>query len=330
MKIYRTYGESKFETEIVEPSERSDLIKVRVTHVLPSKSDVSIFSGESSIRYPFVIGHSAIGVISDDRPEYGLKRGTKVILNPYSEGELSRLDSEPFVSTLGLNEDGFMREYVYMEKEKIVAFPEDVDEEEAIFTECIAIALKVLNSFTLEKGDYIAIVGGDVISNLIAQLAMYFQLVPIVIDSNESNLAHAEKCGVYYTINETKESPISRVKEITCDRMVEETVVDLSDSTSPAFVFSLSRESGKCVILSENKVVKVFDADVSMICKRQLRIRGINNGDSEFDSAINILAQKIINFDGFIDKVVEMKDAEIVLRELKNNPDRYFNVVIKL
>ena len=42
------------------------------------------------------------------------------------------------------------------------------------------------------------------------------------------------------------------------------------------------------------------------------------------------IPEMIETFDGFIDKVVEMKDAEIVLRELKNNPDRYFNVVIKL
>lgn len=329
MKTYKTYGESKFETEVIEPVE-SEKIKVRITHVLPSKSDVNIFSGDSNTAYPFVIGHSAIGVISDDRPEYGLKRGTKVILNPYKDGIIDRMDCEPFVKTLGVDEDGFMSEYVFMEKEKLIPFPEDVDEDEAIFAEKLAIALKAINSFSVEKGDYIVIVGGDTIANIIGQLAIYFQLVPIMIDNNESNLIHAEKCGIYYTINETKESPIDRVKEITCDRMAEYTIVVMNNDTSPAFVFNTSKRGGKCVIVCEDKVIKNFDVDVSTVSKKQLSVRGVNNGASEFDSAINILAQKILNFDDFIDKIVETKDAEIVLRELKNNAERYFNVVIKV
>ena len=81
MKIYKTNGEAKFEIENIE-SEESEKIKVKITHVMPGLTDVNIFSGDITVKYPFIIGHSAIGVVSDDRPEYGLKRGTKVILNP--------------------------------------------------------------------------------------------------------------------------------------------------------------------------------------------------------------------------------------------------------
>ena len=149
MKTYKTNGESKFEIEVTEQPE-SEKIKIRITHVMPGFTDVNIFCGDSSTVYPFVIGHSAIGVVSDDRPEYGLKRGTKVILNPYSSGPIDRLNWDAVVSTKGVDEDGFMREFVFMDKEKIVPFPEDVDDEEAIFTEKIALALKALNSFSVD------------------------------------------------------------------------------------------------------------------------------------------------------------------------------------
>ncbi len=329
MKTYKTNGESKFEIDVAEQPE-SEKIKIRITHVMPGFTDVNIFCGDSSTNYPFIIGHSAIGVVSDDRPEYGLKRGTKVILNPYTSGQLDRLNWDAVVSTKGVDEDGFMREFVFMDKEKIVPFPEDVDDEEAIFTEKIALALKALNSFSVEKGDYIVILGGDTVCNIIGQLAIYFQLIPIMIDSNAVNLARASRCGVYYTIDETKESALEKVSEITCGRMAENTVISMNPELTPAFVFPMTKIGGKCVIMCENKMMKSFEADVSAISRRQLKVRGVNNGASEFDSAVNILAQKILKFDGFIDKTVEIKDAEVLLREMKGNPERYFNAVIKL
>lgn len=329
MKTYKTNGESKFEIDVTEQPE-SEKVKVRITQVMPGFTDVNIFCGDSSTTYPFVIGHSAIGVVSDDRPEYGLKRGTKVILNPYSSGPIDRLNWDAVVSTKGVDEDGFMREFVFMDKEKIVPFPEDVDDEEAIFTEKIALALKALNCFSVEKGDYIVIIGGDTVCNIIGQLAIYFQLIPIMVDSNAANLARANRCGVYYTIDETKESALEKVSEITCGRMAENTVISMNPELTPAFVFPMTKIGGKCVIMCENKMVKSFEADVSAISRRQLRVRGVNNGASEFDSAVNILAQKILKFDGFIDKTVEIKDAEVLLREMKGNPERYFNAVVKL
>ena len=108
------------------------------------------------------------------------------------------------------------------------------------------------------------------------------------------------------------------------------TVISMNPELTPAFVFPMTKVGGKCVIMCENKILKTFEADVSAISRRQLRVRGVNNGASEFDSAVNILAQKILKFDGFIDKTVEIKDAEVLLREMKSNPERYFNAVIKL
>ena len=329
MKTYKTNGAGKFEVETAESIE-SEKIKVRITHVLPGFTDVNIFCGDSSTVYPFVIGHSAIGVVSDDRPEYGLKRGTKVILNPYKGSKLDILNPDKLVKTMGIDEDGFMREFAFMDRDKIIPFPEDVDEKEAIFTYKIAIALKTLNSLSAEKGEYVVIVGGDTVCNIIGQLALYFQFIPIMIDNRGINLARAEHSGIYYTINETQESALEKISEITCGRMAENTVVSMNPGITSSIVFPMTKIGGKCVLMCQNKITKYFEADISVISKRQLRVKGINNGASEFDSAVNILAQKILNFDGFIDKIVEIKDAEVLLREMKRNPEEYFNAVIKL
>lgn len=329
MKVYQVTGASTIDVLNTDP-ETSDKIKIKVTYLLPTLSDVNLFSGSVKREYPCVPGSVAIGVISDDRAEYGLKRGTKVILNPYVTEPSDRLDFPATVKTRGINLEGFMKDFVYLDIDEFVPFPEDVEEEDAIFAERIAIAMSAINSFRVEKGDYIAIIGGGVVGNIIAQLALYFQLIPIVIDNNEFRLDKAKQNGIYYTVNATDEVPYERIFEITGGRMCEHTVIEDMASVTGAYLFKLARIGGDCTIICEPYAVKSLDADVSYISKKQLKVKGVSNGASEFNSAINIIAQKILNLDGFIEKKTEIEEAEDFFKELTENPELYFASIIAL
>ncbi len=329
MKVYQTIGNSYLnETEMAIPE--GDLIKIKVTHVLISESDVNLFSGQYKLSAPFVIGKTAIGVVSDDRPEYELRRGMKVILNPYLERKSERKAQETIIKTRGVDVDGFFSEYVMMPYEKIIPFPEGIDEKDAIFTVNIASALRVFNAFDGEKGDHVAIIGSNATCCIIAQLAMYFQYIPIMIDSNEKRLLTARSKGIYYTVDATKEVPAERVKEITGGRMVDLSVIDLASENNCAFLFSITREGGKCVILCDSKSTGTIDADISLIGKKHLVVEGVSEGSSEMQSAVNILVQKALDLDGFIDKQSEIKDIELRLRELVQEPEQYYGLVLKL
>ncbi len=329
MKSYKANGNFKLISEVKE-SEETSKIKIKVTHIMPTRSDVNIFGGTVKQNYPFVCGHVAIGVVSDDREEYGLKRGTKVILNPYIEENSDRLDILGKVKTRGVDVDGFFEDFVFMDIEDITPFPEGVDEEEAIFTEKIAIAMSAINSFSVEKGDYLVIVGGSPMCNILAQLAMYFQLIPIMIDTNAHWLEKAKKCGIYYTIDETKTVPYEAVKEITGGRMAEHTIIEAAPDVTSSYFFALGREGGDCTIICENKIVKKLDADISQISQRQLKVKGVSNGAREFESAINILAQGILNLENFIEKTVDIEVAEVALKDMHQNFEEFYSLVIKV
>lgn len=329
MKSYKANGNSKLVVE-VKDVEDSAKVKIKVTNIMLTHSDVNIFAGTVKQNYPFIFGHIAIGVVSDDRAEYGLKRGTKVIINPYIEEISDRLDISGKVKTRGVDVDGFFQDFIFMDVEDITPFPDGVDEEEAIFTEKIAIAMSTINNFGVEKGDYMVIVGASPMCNILAQLAMYFQLIPIMIDTNAHWLEKAKKCGIYYTIDETKEVPYDMVKEITGGRMAEHTVIEATADVTSSYFFSLAREGGDCTIICENKIVKKLDVDISQISQRQLKVKGIANGAKEFDSAINILAQNILNLDGFIEKTVEVENAEAKLKSMQENFEEHYSVIIKI
>ncbi len=294
-----------------------DWVKVRITHVMPSLLSANIFMGVEKREYPFVMGTTAIGIVSDDREEYGLKRGTKVIINPYNDT---------------IHQSKFMRDFSYLPIDKITPFPEGVKEEEAIFTKKIATALAVFDNIKKEKGDYVVIIGGSSICNLVAQIALYYQMIPIMIDTNRSFLDRANNCGVYYTVDATKDVPTDFVKEITGGKMADSVVFEVNYDASSAYVFQLLANNGKCVILNEHGINKNLEANITEIGLRQIEVVGVSSFSAvtNFDSAIYMLAQNELKLDNFIDKSVNVSQTGELLRELFSAPDAYYCPIIEI
>ncbi|MDD4316571.1 MAG: zinc-binding dehydrogenase [Clostridia bacterium] len=327
MKLYRANGNEKFIVEETTSVSEKDIVKIKISKIFPTRSDLDIFCGKSDISYPFVPCHIAVGYVSEDKPEYGLKRGTKVVLNPYIVTCSDRAQTLPEIKTYGVDMNGFLADFVCLPVENIIALPEDVREDDAIFAEHIAISLAVINNFEISKGDYIAVIGGSPLCNIIAQLAMYFQAIPIVIDYRAERLAKAKECGVYYTINSGKEVTIDRVLEITGGRMAEHTILHSEQGLTPHYLFSLAREGGDCTIVSVNSYTNPLDTDINLINRKQLTVKGISNGASEFNSAIYILAQKVLKLSPLIENVTPISDAEKLFIKLKEQGFGMANVL---
>lgn len=316
MKVYKASGNNSITVEVMEQPQDTSLVKVKISQIMLTHQDLNFFKGSVKADYPHPLGSIAVGIVSDDRNEYGLKRGTKVIIDPYECDINDRLDIPGKVKTCGLERDGLFSDFVYLPLDKITPFPEEVHDNEAIFAVKIATAMETINSFRVSKGDYIVIIGGNSLCNIIAQLAMYFQLIPIVVDNNEIYLKKMEENGIYYTINSTKEVPYDKVMELTGGRMAEHTVYEASSGAPSSFLFSLAKEGGDCTVVSENKFQRKMEADLNFISRKQLRVKGVSSGAHEIDSAINILAQKILNFKDLIDNRYALEDANSAFKEL--------------
>lgn len=317
MKLYKANGNSKFVEEDIVAAPDKDMVKIKITKVIPTRSDLDIFLGKAEIKYPFVPCHIAVGLVSEDKKEFGLKRGTRVILNPYNVMHTDKEQKSPDIKIYGKDMDGFLADFVCLPADNIITFPEEVKEEEAIFAEYIAISLSVINSFKFEKGDYIAIIGGSPLCNIIAQLSLYFQAIPIVIDYSAERLAKAKECGVYYTINTSKESTNERVLEITGGHMADHTVLESEQDATPHFLFSLAKQGGDCIIMSVHNYPNTMEADINLINQKQLTVSGVSLGANEFNSAIYILAQKILKLSPLIEKTVASQDMEELFNQLK-------------
>ncbi|HOK81583.1 MAG TPA: zinc-binding dehydrogenase [Clostridia bacterium] len=329
MKLYRTNGNNEFEITESDASWEPGLVKLKISTILPTMTDIFVYQGKMNINYPVVPCRAATAIVSEDRPEYGLKRGAKVIINPYI---LSSADEEGYarIATYGIEADGFLRDFVALPPENLIPFPEEVKEEEGVFTDIVALALAAINSFNLEKGDYIAVIGDSILSNLICQLALYYQAIPIYVFSDERHLSIAEKCGIFYTVNETKEDTYQRVLNITGGRLADHTILHAKSGVSPNFLYTLCARGGDCTIVSFSPILPRLETDIGIISQKQLTVRGVSCGLDEINSAVNMIAQKYLKFAQFIDKRATLEEAPEVFAEMSDDPLIYVCPIIKV
>lgn len=305
-------------------------VKVRVSKVALSSTDVAIYEGRK-VGYPIIPARSAIGLVSEAHALTGLKKGERVVLSPYSveAGSFKKKDViVPDVKIMGLDLDGFLCDFVNLPQENVCALPEGIKDDEAVFTEQISLAVKAIDVLDTERGDHVAILGANTLGNILAQLCIYYQLVPILIDTDEDKLKLAESHGVYYTVNSAKADVKQRIIEITGGKMAEFTVYEARLDMLPNYISSITQEGGTVAIVGYNYFLEKLTLNLGDALDKQLHIICVKNGFGEFNTAINLLANKVINTDGFIDTEIKFDDVETVLKKISVEHYIYGKIVI--
>lgn len=327
MKIYQVNGKNSL---ILSESrdDAEDGVKVKISKILLSLSDIALYQGKIKAGFPLIPCHAATAIISEDRPDLAFKRGQKVLLSPY----LSKNCDYDYAdcSLYGIETDGFLRNFATLPVDTVIPLPEEVKENQAVFAEFISVALAAVDSLKLQKGDYVAVIGATLLNNLVAQLALYYQAIPIIIDSDPKRLELAEDCGVYYTVNEQEEDPCARVLQITGGRMANHCILHARSYTTPNFLFSLAGENANCVIVSVSGHMPRLDADISQIVKKNLKVKGVTSGADKLEASINLLLQKTLRLDGLVDKISSFETAPQLFEELSKDFNKYFCSMIEV
>jgi L-iditol 2-dehydrogenase len=223
-----------------------------------------------------------------------------------------------------------MSDFAVVPESDAVKLPERVEEGDAVFIEHIAIAINTMQKLNLEKGEYVVIAGANVIGLILAQIALYYQMVPIIVDERAERLEIAERFGVYYTVNNVQEEVKQKIFSITGGRMAD-AVAHLASSTQPiARSLEHVKKGGRAVVVGWNGVPWNLDVSLNAVLSRQLTIEGVNNGGKAIKSAINMLANKSVAVSPMISKEVGFADVGAAIREAAELPDKYIKIVVKV
>jgi threonine dehydrogenase-like Zn-dependent dehydrogenase len=298
-------------TETESHPDETTGIKVRIAACLPTVSDYNVFTGKVSTQFPYKPCAPAIGLVSRDYPEYSLKIGDKVIINPYSINENGNVAVE-----------GNLCDFAILPPDKVVPYPQaSVTDDEAIFCDYLSIALKTVSQMNIKKGEYVAILGGSVIANITAQLVKYFQGIPIYITGDVAHINVAEKCGIRNIINEREEEVLTSVANVSGGRLADKTLLFCDINTTPHRLLSLLKDNGNAYIVATTQELFPLETDISLIAKKNVKITGIMLGANDFEPALNFLVQKVVDLSNFIDCEYTLTSAPVLFDEIAKSPD---------
>ncbi|MBQ3597534.1 MAG: zinc-binding dehydrogenase [Clostridia bacterium] len=297
MKGWKLVSPNKLdEVELNEVYEGVSKCKVKITKSLLSFSDLLRYNGEIETEQ-VVLGSAGIGVIvENDANLFGLEKGKRVFIEPNQKCQqcYNCKSGESNCSNLqiaGEDYDGFLRDFCLSSSDKLFLLPDSVSDIDALFISHVSNALAIIDKLRVQKGDYVAILGGNNFSIILAQLLIYYQAVPIMLTIEDQSYTAAKESGVYYVLD--KDDNWQReVSIITGGRMAEK-VVYITDSYIPsAKAFQLASFNAGVVFTgtSSGKPVQFNQA-----VKKQLNILCVNDASGYTASSINLLANKAIS-----------------------------------
>lgn len=304
---------------IISPTQ----VKVKVSHLLLTAFDVLTYSGTIAANYPKTIGRAAVGIVTEVGEScYDLKKGARVYFEPTRPcGQcLACRSGKPkgcqSVAVAGKDFDGFLRDFVVCDYNDVAALPDSVDDIHALCIEMIAIAENIYDKLNLSAGQRVAVVGADLIGNVIAQVLQYHKVIPIVIENSAANLERAQKCGIYYTFP-ADDDLNANIRSATSGNFCDAAVYCTSSRLPLSLATRLVADGKTVVITAPSSFNSSLDAREVM--EKRLTLTGISDAYAYTDAVINMLVHGAVNIDFFEKEVLTEYDPVALLKERCEN-----------
>ena len=153
-QVYRLVSPRQFEITYKDKSIISNQVVIRPTHLSICAADQRYYTGtrgKEAMRkkLPMSLIHEGVGEVVFD-PTDKMKIGTKVVMVPNIPMETDPFIGENYLRSSKFRSsgyDGFMQDYIFLNHDRIVELPEDIDMDVAAFTELVTIAVHAISRF---------------------------------------------------------------------------------------------------------------------------------------------------------------------------------------
>ncbi len=270
-----------------------DKVKVKVTKALLTETDVAVYSGAIKVKAPFIPGRFAIGQVTEAGEDSFIRKAERVYLAGVTEDECS----PDGLNVAGETVDGFYRDFVLAGVDDVYPLPASVSDDAAFLIDAIALAEHVVDEMHVDVGQHILVLGGGLYGNILCQILIYHRAVPILADNNPERLARAKKCGIYYTFK-NDDTLKQNVLNVTGGNLADGAVyLAFANRCEPSVLFPLVKRDAYvsfCALTGKNLPVNLEYA-----MKNNVTIKGITESREFVSTAINLLANKAVNFSEF-------------------------------
>ena len=288
-------------------------IKVKVTKALLTETDVAVYSGALKVSSPFIPGRFAIGQVTETgktkEDDFFVQKGERVYLASVTEDECA----PDGLRVAGETADGFYRDFVLANIDDVYPLPASVTDEAAFLIDAIALAERVVDEMHVDVGQHILVLGGGLYGNILCQILIYHRAVPILADNNAERLARAKRSGIYYTFP-NDETLKQNVLNVTGGKLADGAVYHaFANRCEPSVLFPLVKRDAYVAFCSQ--MSKGLHVNLEYAMKNNVTIKGITESREFVSTAINLLANKAVNFTEFPFRTSRESDLPALLEK---------------
>lgn len=338
MKAYRIHAPHTIKLEEMEAmpvGENCVKLKNLMCGIMPA--DIAVYEGRTQTKYPIIPIRQCVGFVSEVGANVtGIVRGQRVVTYPQGACHSCKpckdgryYDCEKPLQ-FGVNEDGFLSDFSVVSVNDVYTIPERITDAEAVFIEHIATALNALSKLNLEKGEQIVIMGATVDGIILAQLAMYYQAVPIIVDMQEDMLKLAQQAGVYFTVNAVDDDVCKKILALTGGHMASACAYLVGSHMPLQSAWDYTAVRGRVAVIGKN-VVGDLNCNLNGMLEKNINLYTVVGCGKHYSSAINLLANHTVKVDSLYDNIVAFGDIPSAYESLVGeHSDSQFKTLVKI
>ncbi|HID51404.1 MAG TPA: Zn-dependent alcohol dehydrogenase [Anaerolineae bacterium] len=296
--LYLTDGALKYRTDLQRPQPGPDEALVRVTLAGICSTDLEMVKGYVP-GFRGVLGHEFVGVVEDspDAAWHG-RRVVASINIGCNECEVCRREGPehcPNRTVLGIhNRDGVFAEYVAVPQANLLAVPDDVPDEAAVFTEPLAAALRIREQVKVRPTAKTAVVGPGRLGLLIGQVLALAGTEVTMLGRREASLELPARLGLQTALADS-------LPDDSFDFVVEATGNDAGFAHSLRLVRPLGTLILKSTFAGHNQI------DLTKLVVGEINVVGSRCGP--FAPALRLLARQEVDVQPLLDGQYLLSDG---------------------
>jgi L-iditol 2-dehydrogenase len=325
-------GKIKFQ-EVEEKVVADNQKKVKIKCIGVCGSDIHVFHGKHPYTsYPVVQGHEVSAVVVQiGKDVTNVKVGDVVVIQPqvvcgrcYSctHGMYNACEN---LKVMGFQTTGMASEYFVVDAQKALKLPDGMSFEHGAMLEPLAVAVHAVRRFGSVKDKGVVVLGGGTIGNLVAQTVKALGAEKVLLSEISSyRLQTAQKCGIE-TVNPESENLKDTIRNVFGENGADVIFECVGINTTMKHAIEYARKGSDIIVVGV--FADLGTINMGFVQDHELRLTGTAMYRTEdFQKAIQLVNQGLIEFDALITNRVKFKDYLSAYQTIDEKKDEVMKI----
>lgn len=308
---------------VAEPHPGLGEVTVEVVRAGICGSDRHLIDGEYPAAPPVTLGHEFEGTVIAAGPETTLAVGTRVAIDPNIScmkcrycriGLVSHCN---FLHAIGVDRDGGLAHFAVVPELQAYELPPDLPIGYGALCEPLACCLRASDHAAIGPGDRVAVLGGGVVGQLLAQLARLAGGNVVLATRQSTKRALAEALGASMTLNPDEDDVVEAISGRAGFAPGGVDVAFEAAGVAATFQQAIAtvRHGGKVIIVGAAPSSMTLPISPFDVFAREIQIIGSHLNPLTHGRAVDLAASGALELSALITRTVDLEEALGALTE---------------